>query len=259
MSIDVKGIDKEDLLLTLYNNAKPQGMGFLHYTNTPMTREEAHKILNQECAPDSCYMDLYFTKLSLDCSYSEILKSTITKVQGDCHFTNLSFDYLKGRLIKTDISGDTINLWEYKRDNTHVDIEDVINDLKTSKTALSEVDNLEVVNDPKSSVIPYSIRPTREDEFLTYFTKKLVDLKSVINPHTKTIDLSSILAEFDLVEKCKDSSYDAGYSKATLEKYDLYPWEWNQHNDNSKMAVDSLCSLVLMLNGEQSDTALTEL
>ena len=59
-----------------------------------MTKGEAGAIIAQTCQPDDC-----------------------------------DFDYLKGRVIKTDISGDKIDLWLYKRDNAHVDIERIIIDL----------------------------------------------------------------------------------------------------------------------------------
>lgn len=44
--ISIKGLDKAKVLAALYNNAKPQGMGFLHYTPKPMDEEEAQEVLN---------------------------------------------------------------------------------------------------------------------------------------------------------------------------------------------------------------------
>lgn len=75
--INLKDLDKAAVLAALYNASKPQGMGFLHCDPTPMTVEEAR----------------------------ELLKRT----------TN--FDYLKGRVMKVDLSGDTLDPWGYDRDN----------------------------------------------------------------------------------------------------------------------------------------------
>jgi len=66
----------------------------MHYDPKPMDRKEAHQIIEEQCQPSSCY-----------------------------------FDYLKGRLIKTEISGNKLDLWGYKRDNTHVNIESIIENL----------------------------------------------------------------------------------------------------------------------------------
>jgi len=71
------------LLVLLYNNSKPQGMGFLHYDNTDMTEEEA--------------------KLAL----------TIYEDGKECYF-----DYVKGRVMKVDLTiGKKLDLYLYKRDN----------------------------------------------------------------------------------------------------------------------------------------------
>lgn len=39
--IDISGLDKADVLVTLYESARPQGMGFLVYDSDPMSRETA--------------------------------------------------------------------------------------------------------------------------------------------------------------------------------------------------------------------------
>lgn len=43
--IDVSKHAKGDVLAALYNHARAQGMGWLHYKSEPMTREEADKLL----------------------------------------------------------------------------------------------------------------------------------------------------------------------------------------------------------------------
>ena len=76
-TIALTGLDKAAVLAALYNASKPQGMGFLHYDPKPMTREEAAVLLEQ-----TAY-----------------------------------FDYLKGRVMKVDLSGDELDTWGYDRDN----------------------------------------------------------------------------------------------------------------------------------------------
>lgn len=76
--IDLKGKDKAEVLAKLYNASRPQGMGFLQATKQDMTRGEA----------------------------AELLASGQTY-----------FDYLKGRVMKVDLSGDELEPRLYDRDN----------------------------------------------------------------------------------------------------------------------------------------------
>lgn len=76
-TINLKGLNKAAVLAALYNASKPQGMGFLHYDPTPMTKKEAKKMLKHQT----------------------------------------DFDYLKGRVMKVNLSGDTLDAWGYDRDN----------------------------------------------------------------------------------------------------------------------------------------------
>ena len=68
---------RAEMLAELYNNSKPLGMGFLHYTSELMDVEEAKKLLKE-----STY-----------------------------------FDYLKGRVMKIDFIEEEIETWLYNRDN----------------------------------------------------------------------------------------------------------------------------------------------
>lgn len=77
MGISIEGLDKADVLAALYDNAKPQGMGFIHYTPAPMTREEA-----ESCLQQTTY-----------------------------------FDYVKGRVMKVELRTDDLDPWLYDRDN----------------------------------------------------------------------------------------------------------------------------------------------
>lgn len=79
--IDISKLDKAKVLAGLYNHSHPQGMGFLHYDPKPMTVEEAREILIR--AKEFGYY----------------------------------FDYVKGRVLKVDLSGDILDTRLYDRDN----------------------------------------------------------------------------------------------------------------------------------------------
>jgi len=74
----------------LYNASHPLGMGFLHYDPKPMSVDEARELLKRQ-------------------TY---------------------FDYLKGRVMKVDLSGDTLETWLYDRDNGQGAAAEVINSLR---------------------------------------------------------------------------------------------------------------------------------
>lgn len=74
--IDIRGLDKAEVLAALYNASRPQGMGFLHFKNEPMTKEQA----------------------------AELLKET------------QYFDYLQGRVMKISLATDELEERLYDRD-----------------------------------------------------------------------------------------------------------------------------------------------
>lgn len=76
--MDISGLDKAAVLAALYNHARCQGMGYLHYDPKPMTVEEAQEIL----------------------------------AKGQTYF-----DYHKGRVMKVDLSGGFLDTRLYDRDN----------------------------------------------------------------------------------------------------------------------------------------------
>lgn len=78
--ISLVGLDKAAVLAALYRAARPQGMGCLHYNPKPMTIEEAHDLIAERS------QDLYF-------------------------------DYLDGRVMKVDLSGDELDHYSYDLDN----------------------------------------------------------------------------------------------------------------------------------------------
>ena len=76
--MNIQGKDKAVILAALYNRARPQGMGLLHYDPQSMTVDEARAILQAG---------------------------------------NTYFDYLKGRVMKVDLATDDLQTALYNRDN----------------------------------------------------------------------------------------------------------------------------------------------
>ena len=79
MEINISKMDKIEVFRALYNKAKTQGMGIFQFEPSDMSREEAESIFNQS-------NDKYF-------------------------------DYVKGRVMKVDLSGDILDTRLYDRDN----------------------------------------------------------------------------------------------------------------------------------------------
>lgn len=79
-NVDISGLDKAAVLMALYDDAQTQGMGKLHYTPDPLSNAEAQKLLD----------DLGERKY---------------------------FDYLRGRVMKVELSGDSFDPGLYDRDN----------------------------------------------------------------------------------------------------------------------------------------------
>lgn len=75
-NVNIKGIDKAKLLAALYDNARPLGMGMLHYTPEPMGIEHARGLLEETGR----------------------------------------FDYVAGRPLKVRLDGDELDTWLYDRD-----------------------------------------------------------------------------------------------------------------------------------------------
>lgn len=90
--VNTKGLRKSAVLAALYNASKPQGLGFLHFDPAPMTEEESEELLQ----------------------------------------TSTYFDYIKGRIMKVDLSNDDgFEEWLYDRDNGNGAAQRVINQLRS--------------------------------------------------------------------------------------------------------------------------------
>lgn len=91
--ISIAGLDKAAVLMALYDAARPLGMGFLHYRPEPMTREQADGLLAK----------------------------------------SLHFDYVGGRPLKIDLSGDELNQGLYDRDQGEGAAQRCIDKLRVTK------------------------------------------------------------------------------------------------------------------------------
>ncbi len=89
--MNISNYNKAEVLAALYNNARVQGMGFLHAQAGDMTTEEAQHILDE--TPDKY------------------------------------FDYVSGRVMKVDLSGDELRTHLYNRDNGDNAAEEIISKL----------------------------------------------------------------------------------------------------------------------------------
>lgn len=92
--INIEGLDKAAVLAALYNASQPLGMGFIRATPGDMSVEEARTYIE---AGDDHKRD-----------FPEVFAN---------QKRDLYFDYLNGRVMKTDLSGDTLNTWGFDRDN----------------------------------------------------------------------------------------------------------------------------------------------
>ena len=88
--IDIKGLNKAEVLKELYNNSKVQGLGILHATGRDMTTEEAEEELKQ----------------------------------------GTYFDYLHGKVMKVDLSKDEFDERLYDRDNGQGKAQRVIDEIR---------------------------------------------------------------------------------------------------------------------------------
>lgn len=92
--IDITGLDKAELLAALYNRSQQFGMGYLHTAGQhALTVEQARAIIDPQDPPDP---------------------RMVNWDQKDAK--ELKFDYLYGRVLKVDLSGDILRTWLYNRD-----------------------------------------------------------------------------------------------------------------------------------------------
>jgi hypothetical protein len=92
--ISLVGLDKAAVFAALYNGARAQGLGFLHYDPTSMTAETARQRFGSAFG---------------------------------------YFDYVDGRVMKVNLEGDELNPWLYDRDNGAGAAETIINALRDTQ------------------------------------------------------------------------------------------------------------------------------
>jgi hypothetical protein len=101
-TISIRGLDHADVLAVLYNASRPQGMGFLQFNPKDMTKDEAASLLEKNAVKPPDKRGVYF-------------------------------DYLKGRVMKVRIGGDTLDPRLYDRDNGDGAAERAINSLRKTE------------------------------------------------------------------------------------------------------------------------------
>ncbi len=94
--ISLKGLEKAAVLAALYNGTRAQGLGFLNYSSSSMTPEEA----KLRFGPNFGY-----------------------------------YDYVDGRVMKVNLEGEELDPWGYDRDNGQGAAERVINSLRATGQA----------------------------------------------------------------------------------------------------------------------------
>lgn len=90
-TVDIKGLDKAEILAALFNASRPLGLGFLQSYQEEMTVSEAQELLEK--------------------SYS--------------------FDYVRGRVMKINLSTNELRTHLYNRDNGDMAAELVIENLRS--------------------------------------------------------------------------------------------------------------------------------
>ncbi len=89
--MNITGLNKAEVLAALYNNARTQGMGVLHYQPGDMSIDEAQKFLDDGVT---------------------------------------YFDYVKGRVMKVDLGVEELDTFLYNRDNGDGAAERVLEGMK---------------------------------------------------------------------------------------------------------------------------------
>lgn len=121
--MNITGLNKATVLAALYNRAQPQGMGFLQYDPAPWTEVEAQ-----------AYIDTY----------------------------GLDFDYVKGRVMKIDLSEDDVYTSGYNRDNGAGAAEEVIAAFEvTGSVNATAGKHTQAVENQKDIVAGYLNIPTK--------------------------------------------------------------------------------------------------
>lgn len=98
--VNITGIDKGVLLAHLFNGSRAVGMGLLQaaYGPSAMSDDEGRHLIAETAAK----------------RFTHDNARAFPTIMGD---QGLYFDYLFGRPLKVDLSGDEMSAWGYDRDN----------------------------------------------------------------------------------------------------------------------------------------------
>jgi hypothetical protein len=100
--ININGLPKEKVLAALYNASKQQGVGFLQAAG-------AKTITEAEAAEEIQHVKDNYARINAEVAE----RNPDAKPQP----VRLYFDYLRGRVMKVDITGDELDPWGFDRDN----------------------------------------------------------------------------------------------------------------------------------------------
>lgn len=106
-TISIAGLDKAEVPAALYNRAKPQGMGCAKFIPGDMTADQAREFVARGHGD----------------------RPTVT--------SGGYFDYLNGRVMKVDLSGDTFDPFFYDYNNGQGAANEVIAKLRLRESATS--------------------------------------------------------------------------------------------------------------------------
>lgn len=95
--VDISGLSKAAVLAALYNASRPMGMGLLQARDGDMSEQEAES---------------YFADDGYGLDDSARMFPTVRIRRGQTYF-----DYLHGRPMKVDLTGDSFDPWGFDRDN----------------------------------------------------------------------------------------------------------------------------------------------
>lgn len=96
--IDIKGLDKAAVLAALYNASTPQGRGFLRADPSVMTVDDARQVMGRGD------------------DHAPALREVQAAGGMVVNRKELYFDYVKGRPLKVDLTGDSFDPWLFDRD-----------------------------------------------------------------------------------------------------------------------------------------------
>lgn len=106
-TVNIAGVDKGALLAALFNGSAAAGMGIFQANRGPsaMTDEYGQQIIDETLAGQFGHDGVMLIGVE------SAEKMGLTKPK------SLYFDYLYGRPLKVDLTGDEVDSWGYDRDN----------------------------------------------------------------------------------------------------------------------------------------------